>query len=66
MARKVIRITPILRSDETEDLIALCDDGTIWLMAIDDKWEWNPLPPIPEGDTMAQTLAIAMSEDDAE
>jgi hypothetical protein len=30
-------------------LIALCDDGTVWEMALHDG-KWWPVPPIPQED----------------
>jgi hypothetical protein len=42
-------------SIETE-VVALCDDGSIWTILGDDN-EWVPLPPIPQGQLREDWLA---------
>lgn len=63
MARKVIQIATSIsmaasdgQSDETETVIALCDDGTMWDLG---RWYdkekgpqagWTPIPNVPQGE----------------
>lgn len=59
--RKVIQIAAAFDSGDgsgecrpsyqpATELIALCDDGTLWRMPATVAPVWHPLPPIPQSD----------------
>lgn len=51
--RKVVQITTTAETKWTLGTVtALCDDGSLWLLAIGDEQprDWLALPPIPQHD----------------
>lgn len=53
MERKIVQIAATYSgiSENYPDLIALCDDGTLWLTTLAASIrnaEWDQLPPIPQ------------------
>ena len=44
MNRKIIQIATV--SGDPREVLALCDDGTLWVKAANDT-EWTQLPTIP-------------------
>ncbi len=62
MKRKIIQITVLPDRSGHYVMIAVCDDGSAWLMRLDDKAQWLPIPPIPQGES-AQIETPEPSED---
>lgn len=48
--RKIVQIAAIPRADpEPDTVLALADDGTIWLAELNvHQPDWRQVPPIPE------------------
>jgi hypothetical protein len=58
MNRKVISLTRRHLDNGDDQLIALCDDGTMWLSQGNVKTcKWNRLPDIPQPDITNAKLA---------
>lgn len=51
MKRTITRLTVIVDDDGDEQLLALCDDGTVWQYDTGvEGVKWLPLLPIPQGE----------------
>jgi hypothetical protein len=60
--RRILQISTCtaLNNDgnESSHTMALCDDGTLWMLSfIDSKgWQWLRLPGVPQGAVKAEAL----------
>jgi len=57
--RKIIQIAPPKDSpDSANELFALCDDGTVWFLLYNEKWEpkWKMIEGIPQDENTEEEM----------
>ena len=61
MARQIVQISTCEAVDtdfnEHGSTVALCNDGTLWLLSFNYGWNWRRLPGVPQGFVKQERMA---------